>query len=82
MNLGRDDMKVRDIPKYPAVQRDLAVVIDSAQQAGPLLGDIKNTGGALLEDCEIFDIYQGEQIGKDKKSVAFSLTFRAEDSTL
>ncbi len=79
---GSDEMVVKDIPKYPAVQRDLAVVISASQQAGPLIGDIRKIGGKLLENCEIFDIYQSEQIGKDKKSVAFSLSFRAEDRTL
>ncbi len=82
IELGNEDMKVRDIPKYPAIQRDLAVVIDAAQQAGPLMREILGVGGKLLENCDIFDIYQGEQIGQDKKSVAFSLTFRAEDRTL
>jgi phenylalanyl-tRNA synthetase beta chain len=58
------------------------VVIDASQQAGPLMEEISGVGGKLLESCDIFDIYQGEQIGKNKKSVAFSLTFRAEDRTL
>jgi len=82
LELGSDDVKIKDIPKYPAVQRDLAVVMDASRQAGPLMNDIRKVGGALLENCEIFDIYQGEQTGKDKKSVAFSLVFRAEDRTL
>ena len=82
IELENKDMKVKAIPKYPAVQRDLSVVIDATQQAGPLIGQIQGVGGKLLESCEIFDIYQGEQIGKEKKSVAFSLLFRAEDRTL
>ena len=82
LEMGSDDMKIKNIPKYPAVERDLAVVMDASQQAGILMDDIRKTGGALLEKCDIFDIYQGEQVGKDKKSVAFSLTFRAEDRTL
>ncbi len=82
INAGNDDVKVKDIPKYPAVQRDLAVVMDRSQQAGPLIGEIKNVGGVLLESCEIFDIYEGAQLGENKKSVAFSLAFRAEDRTL
>ncbi len=79
---GNDEKKVNDIPKYPAVQRDLAVVMSKTQQAGPVIGEIKNVGGMLLESCDIFDIYEGAQIGENKKSVAFSLTFRAENRTL
>jgi phenylalanyl-tRNA synthetase beta chain len=82
IGISSDTMKVKPIPKYPAVQRDLAVVMDAQQQAGPLIGEIRTVGGAMLESCEIFDIYQGEQLEKGKKSVAFSLTFRAENRTL
>ena len=82
LEAGSDELIVKDIPKYPAVQRDLAVVMDASQQAGLLINEIKKVGGVLIESCDIFDIYQGEQIGVDKKSVAFSLSFRAEDRTL
>ena len=44
--------------------------------------EIKKAGGSLLRNIEVFDVYQGEQVGKDKKSIAYSLTFEAQDRTL
>ncbi len=76
------ELVVTDLPKYPAVDRDLAVVVDKEQAVGQMLSLIKSTSGPLLESAEIFDIYEGEQIGENKKSVAFSLVFRAKDRTL
>lgn len=77
-----DKVNIKPIPKYPAMSRDLAVIIDLEQNAGPIMSTIRQMGGNLLESVEIFDIYQGEQIEKGKKSVAFSLVFRAQDRTL
>ena len=75
-------MVVVDLPKYPAVDRDLAVVVDKDQPVGQMLSVIRTTSGSLLERVEIFDIYEGEQIEENKKSVAFSMLFRASDRTL
>ena len=76
------ELVVTELPKYPAMDRDLAVVVDKDQPVGQMLSLIKTTSGPLLESVEIFDIYEGEQIGENKKSVAFSLVFRAKDRTL
>jgi phenylalanyl-tRNA synthetase beta chain len=77
-----DKVKIKPIPKYPATSRDLAIMVDADQNAGPIMSTIKKMGGNLLESVDIFDIYQGEQIEKGKKSVAFSLVFRSLDRTL
>jgi len=72
----------RPLPRFPAVTRDIAVVCDEAIPVGKLSDCIRASGGRYLTDCALFDVYAGERIGAGKKSVAFSLTMRAEDQTL
>lgn len=74
--------KVKPISRYPAVTRDMALVVDEAQAVGPMLLSIHRTGGELLEHADVFDIYRSEHIGEGKKSVAFTMRFRAADKTL
>ena len=69
-------------PKFPAVQRDLALVCDKATPVRTLEKTIRQAAGKLLEDVTLFDVYEGENIGAGKKSVAYSLTLRAADRTL
>ena len=73
---------VRALPKFPAVTRDIALVMDEATTVGGVLASIRKAGGALLESAEMFDIYRGAQLGEGKKSVAFSLAFRNSERTL
>lgn len=73
---------VRSLPKYPAVTRDIALVMDESMTVGAVLASICKAGGALLENAEMFDIYRGAQLGEGKKSVAFSLAFRNAERTL
>ena len=73
---------VRSLPKFPAVTRDIALVMEEATTVGSVLSVIRKAGGALLEKVEMFDIYRGAQLGEGKKSVAFSLSFRNADRTL
>ena len=70
------------LPRYPAVLRDLAVVVDSQRSAGEVLDQIKKAGGAFLEEVILFDVFQGTPLPEGKRSLAFSLTFRAVDRTL
>ena len=74
--------EVKPIARFPAVNRDLALVMQESQQVGPLMDAIRAGCGAMLEDIRMFDVFRGIQIGPAKKSVAFSLTFRAADHTL
>ena len=69
------------LPRFPAVTRDIAVVCDSVIPVGELKESIINVGG-FLRDCTLFDVYTGHHIPEGKKSVAFSLTMRAEDRTM
>lgn len=73
---------VHALPKFPAVTRDIALVMDEATTVGSVLAAIRKAGGALLESAEMFDIYRGAQLGEGKKSVAFSLAFRTGERTL
>ncbi len=70
------------LPRFPSVTRDLALVMEESVAVGPLMAAIRKAGGNLLEDARMFDVYRSEQLGKSKKSVAFSLIFRAPDRTL
>ena len=72
----------KPLSKYPAVQRDLAVVVEEKVCAGDLIKGIKNAGGGFLKSVELFDIYRSPLLGEDKKSMAFSLLFRSDDRTL
>ena len=72
----------KPLPKFPAVTRDLALICDEELTVAELEGCIKSAGGKLLRDVKLFDIYRGKNIPEGKKSVAFSLTLRADDRTL
>jgi phenylalanyl-tRNA synthetase, beta subunit, non-spirochete bacterial len=74
--------KVKPLPRFPAVSRDLAVVMDESVPLGPVLAAIEKSGGALMESCRLFDVYRSAQLGEEKKSVAFTFAFRATDHTL
>lgn len=76
------DVHYSPLPKYPGMTRDIAVVVSEECMVGPMIESIKEAGGELLESVELFDIYRGEQVENDKKSVAFSLTYRLNDRTL
>lgn len=72
----------KQLPKYPALTRDLAFVCDKDLPVLKLEKLMKNAAGKNLEHIELFDVYEGANIGADKKSVAFSLRLRAADRTL
>lgn len=73
---------VTPLPRFPAVSRDLALVMDESVGVGPVMETIRHAAGKTLEEVRFFDIYRGAQLGAAKKSAAFSLTFRAADRTL
>ena len=76
------DRKYEGIAKYPAVSRDISMVVPGNILAGQIEAMIEQRGGKLLESYQLFDIYEGEQIKEGFKSVAYSITFRAKDRTL
>ena len=70
------------LPRYPAVERDLALLCDATMPVATIEAIIRKAGGKILESVDLFDVYQGSQIEAGKKSVAYSLKFRAVDRTL
>ncbi|NLJ80264.1 MAG: phenylalanine--tRNA ligase subunit beta [Firmicutes bacterium] len=66
------------IPRYPAVERDLAVVVKKDQSVGELSSELHRAGRPLLQEVTVFDVYQGKPIPEDKKGVAFSLRFQGD----
>lgn len=70
------------LPKYPAVTRDLAIVCDKRIEVATLENAIRQGAGKILEKIELFDIFEGIQVGPGKKSVAFSLYLRSPERTL
>ncbi len=76
------DRKYEGIAKYPAVTRDISMVVPKDILVGQIEDIIEQRGGKILESYELFDIYEGAQILAGHKSVAYSITFRAKDRTL
>ncbi|WP_138159786.1 phenylalanine--tRNA ligase subunit beta [Peptoniphilus catoniae] len=72
----------KELPKYPAVKRDLAFLMDLDVEAYSIEEIVKENAQGILEDFNVFDIYTGKGIEEGKKSLAFSMTFRADDRTL
>jgi phenylalanyl-tRNA synthetase beta chain len=74
--------RAQALHKFPAIERDLAVVVEDHVTAGSLEAAIKEAAGPLLEDARAFDEYRGAQVPEGHKSVAFALTFRSPERTL
>jgi phenylalanyl-tRNA synthetase beta chain len=72
----------QDVPRFPAVNEDLAVVVAEDVTAASVERVIRTAGGALLRGARLFDVFRGEQIGAGRKSLAYALTYQAEDRTL
>jgi len=73
---------MQPIARFPSVSQDLALVVDEDFSAQKVQEAIVGAGGRLLRRVELFDLYRGEQIPSGKKSLAYSLTYQAEDRTL
>jgi phenylalanyl-tRNA synthetase beta chain len=77
-----ESIDVELVKTFPPVLEDLAIVVDNEVPAEQVLDVIRKSGGDLLEDIHLFDLYRGEQIEADKKSLAYALTYQALDRTL
>lgn len=80
--LATFDRKYLGIARYPAVTRDISMVVPKNILAGDIENVILQRGGKILEECRLFDIYEGAQIKDGFKSMAYSIVFRAKDRTL
>ncbi len=70
------------LPRYPAAERDIALIVKDGVEAGVLEALIQQNGGSYLESTVLFDVYKGKPLADDEKSIAFSMIFRAPDRTL
>ena len=75
-------MKYKEIPTYPNVNKDVAFVMDKSKTSKEIETVIKKAGGSLLTNIEVFDVYTGENVGENEKSIAYSLTFNDAKKTL
>ena len=75
-------IKYKEAPKYPAIEKDCAFILDKNITSGDVVATIKKAGGRLLTDIKVFDVYTGVNVGEDKKSIAYSLTFMDPARTL
>ena len=75
-------IRAQPLPKFPGVERDLAIVVEDHVAAGALQASIREAAGDLLELARPFDEYRGSQVPEGHKSVAFTLTFRSPERTL
>ena len=82
VSMATFDRKYEGIAKYPAVTRDISMVVPKAVLVGQIEAILEQRGGKILEGYSLFDIYEGEQIQEGYKSIAYTLTFRAKDRTL
>ena len=76
------DVVYKALPKYPAITRDIAMLVKEDVTVKEIADIIKKNGGAYLEEVKLFDVYQGEQIEAGYKSVAYSIAFRSAEKTL
>lgn len=79
---ARANKKYIEVPKFPAVERDIAVIVDEKVEVGQIEKIVTKKAKKLLESMQLFDIYRSEKLGKNKKSVAYSLIFRDRNKTL
>ena len=82
LGTGRHEMVYKPVPKFPVFEFDAAFTVDKQIRAGELTDQIKKSAGNLLKSVQVFDVYEGENLGKEKKSIAFRLTFLDSNKTL
>ena len=75
-------MKFSAINRFPAVHRDIALVVEENIKAEQLMKTIKAAGKRMVKQVEVFDVYQGEHVESGKKSIALSIVYQSEDHTL
>ncbi len=72
----------KEIPKFPKIEFDVSVLIDKKMEIGKIIEEIKSCDTELIKDIKLFDIYEGENIGKENKAVAFKITLQSNERTL
>ncbi len=75
-------IKFKEAPKYPSIEKDVAFILDKKTTSKEVEETIKKAGGRLLNNIKLFDVYTGENVSSDKKSLAYNLTFSDDSRTL
>ena len=76
------EKKLQPIPRFPAVERDLALIVDETVRAGEIAKEIKERGKGLIRQVELFDLFRGGRIPKGKKNIAFRIVYQSLERTL
>ena len=74
--------KMKPIPRFPSMSRDLAFIVNKDIASKDIIKTIRVTGKGIVTNAEVFDVYQGEHIDSNKKSIAITITYQKEDATL
>ena len=82
MQKAGSKVQVKELSKYPSVERDLAMVVPKSMQYGEIEEGIKKLRLPALQEVKLFDIFESEKLGTDKKSLAVNFTFLDEEKTL
>ena len=80
--LEKDPPVFKPLPLYPESRRDISMIVDEKVPAGEIIKLVRENGNGIVEDAEIFDLYQGPNVPEGKKSVAFSIHYRSYKKTL
>lgn len=75
-------LKFKEVPKYPSISKDMAFIVDTNITSKEIMDIIKKKGGRLLTDINVFDVYIGDNVNDNKKSLAFNLVFNDPNKTL
>jgi phenylalanyl-tRNA synthetase beta chain len=81
-NLVKSDIRYTPVPKFPVFEFDAAFTVHKSVRSGDMAETIRREAGTILKSVSVFDVYEGENIGQDKKSIAFRLTFLDSNKTL
>ncbi len=82
VSLSELDKHFKPLPKYPSIERDMALLVDRNIMASEIEDIIREKGGNLIESIKLFDVYEGKQIPEGKKSIAYSIIYRSDCRTL
>lgn len=82
VSLSELDKHFKPLPKYPSIERDMALLVDRNVMVSEIEDIIREKGGNLIESIKLFDVYEGKQIPEGKKSIAYSIIYRSDCRTL
>ena len=82
MSVSVGYINYQPIPRFPGVSRDIALVINRAMPSAKIVNVIKNNGGDILQNAEVFDVYEGKHVAEDEKSIALRLSYLDTKQTL